>query len=551
MTMATTSTERMRTHRAKRKAERTGKPLESVQVPLVDPLWPVDPAAAVAEWSRSRLVVPAGHWRADEPMELPGFAVRFLRDALAPGIREALLTCGRKNAKSAIVAVLLLGCLAEDGPLRRQGFRAGVASVSREKAGELWAQMEAIALASDLEDIRFGKVPRCAVSRWGRVDFLSADRTAGHASGYDVALADEMGLYPEKGRALVAGLLSSTSAKDGRLIAISVMGDSPLTAELVQRRDDPSVVVHAYHAPAGCVLDDETAWHKANPGIRAGIKSLSYMRDMARRAAALPSEQASFRAFDLNQTGSPVADAVVALSVWEAVEHEPKPKRAGPCFVGVDIGGSVSLTAAAAYWPDTGRLDMWGGCGDTPDLLARGEADGVADRYLRMQERGELRTWPGRVTPVGEFLAWVVEELAGEEVATAAADRYRAAEAQDALDAAGVNWPMEWRAQGSGPSGSEDIRHFQRAVEGGTLRPGECLLLKSAISESMLRYDPNGNPALHKGRQRGRIDALSAAVLAVGLGSRRQTAGGSWAFHEAEFDDIETGEFHNEEVMVL
>ena len=67
----------------------------------------------------------------------------------------------------------------------------------------------------------------------------------------------------------------------------------------------------------------------------------------------------------------------------------------------------------------------------------------------------------------------------------------------------------------------------------------------------MLRYDGNGNPALHKGRQKGRIDALSAAVLAVGLGSRRQTAGGSWAFHEAEFDGIETGEFHNEEVMVI
>ena len=409
--MKTTSTERMRTHRAKRKAERTGKPVESVQEPLVDPPWPADPASALAEWARSRLVVPPGHAKAGEPLGLPDFSVRFLRDAMRPGVREALLTCGRKNAKSAVLGVLMLGFLAEDGPLRRQGFRAGVASTSREKGTELWLQMEAIALASGLDGIRFGKVPRCAVSRWGSVDFLSADWPAGHASGYDVALADEMGLYPEKGRALVAGLLSSTSAKDGRLIAISVMGDSPLTAELVQRRDDPSVVVHAYHAPAGCALDDESAWHKANPGIATGIKSLDYMRDMARRAAALPSEQSSFRSFDLNQPGAVGVDAVVALSSWEAVERQPKPERSGLCFVGFDVGGSVSLTAAAAYWPDTGRLDTWGGCGDTPDLLARGEADGVGDRYQRMADRGELRTGPGRVTPVGEFLAWVVEEL--------------------------------------------------------------------------------------------------------------------------------------------
>ena len=347
----------------------------------------------------------------------------------------------------------------------------------------------------------------------------------------------------------MAGLLSSTSAKDGRLIAISVMGDSPLTAELVQRRADPSVVVHAYHAPAGCALDDEAAWRAANPGLGT-IKSLSYMRDMARRAAALPSEQSSFRAFDLNQTGNPVADAVVALSVWEAVERQPKPERSGLCFVGFDIGGSVSLTAAAAYWPDTGRLDTWGGCGDTPDLLARGEADGVGGRYMTMADRGEIRTYPGRVTPVSLFLQWVVEELDGAIVELAAADRYRRAEAQDSLDSAGVNWPMDWRAQGAGQQGSEDIRAFQRAVEGGTLRPGESLLLKSAIGESILRYDSNGNPALNKGRQRGRIDALSAAVLAVGMGSRRQT-GNSWAFHEAEFDGIETGEFHNEEALVL
>ena len=549
--MAKTGAQRQRDYRMKRKAERTGKPAEqSVQV-LVDPPRPDDPAEALAAWSRTRLTVPPGHARAGEPMELPVFAVDWLREALAPGIREAGLFVARKNAKSAVVAVLLLACLTGDGPLRRAGFRCGVASLNREKSGELWQQCLDIATASGIEDVRFLKVPKRMVSWWGTTEFLSADKSAGHAAGYDIALIDELGLFDEKGRALAAGMLSSTSARDGRLLAISILGNSPLTAELVQRRDDPAVVAHVYQAPAGCALDDESAWRAANPGILEGIKSADYMADMSRRAAALPSEQANFRSFDLNQPGAVGVDAVVPLSSWEAVERQPKPERAGPCYIGVDIGGSVSLTAAASYWPQTGRLDTWGGCGDTPSLPARGEADGVGDRYERMAERGELRTGPGRVTPVAEFLAWVVEDLDGEVVEYAAADRYRRAEAQDALDAAGVSWPMDWRAQGSGKDGSEDIRHFQRAVEGETLRPGESLLLKSAIQEAALRYDENGNPALHKGRQRGRIDALSAAVLAVGLGSRMQSAGGGWAFHEAELDDIETGEFQNEEVMVI
>ena len=61
------------------------------------------------------------------------------------------------------------------------------------------------------------------------------------------------------------------------MLAISILGNSPLTAEMVQRRDDRSVVVHVYQAPAGCALDDSKAWASANPGIEEGIKSLSYM----------------------------------------------------------------------------------------------------------------------------------------------------------------------------------------------------------------------------------------------------------------------------------
>ena len=221
---------------------------------------PADPAGAVAAWARSRLKVPPGHALAGEAMELPDYATDFFREALAAGVREAGCFVGRKNAKSAAVAVLALAHLADDEPLRRKGWRAGVASVSREKAVELWQQMEDITAASGLKGIRFGKVPRHASSPWGRCEFLSADKTAGHASGFDLAIADELGLFPERGRALVAGLLSSTSARDGRLLAISVIGDSPLSKEMIERADDSATVVHVHQPAKGCRLDDPAAW---------------------------------------------------------------------------------------------------------------------------------------------------------------------------------------------------------------------------------------------------------------------------------------------------
>ena len=506
----------VRRWRARKRAERAVEPSEA-------PPWPADPAGAVAAWSRERLKVPPGHALAGEAMELPDYAVDFFREALAAGVREAGCFVGRKNAKSAAVAVLILAHLADDGPLRRKGWRAGVASVSREKAGELWQQMADIAEASGLKGIRFGKVPRHASSPWGRCEFLSADKTAGHASGFDLAIADELGLFPERGRALVAGLLSSTSARDGRLLAISVIGDSPLSKEMIERADDPATVVHVHQPAKGCRLDDPAAWRAANPTL-GSIKSKHYMRDMARRALANPSEQPAFRAFDLNLPASPGEDMVVALDRWEAVAGERQPERDGPVYLGFDLGGAVSMTAAALYWPDTCRLECYGAFGDAPDLAARGEADGIGSAYLEMQRDGLLRTWPGRVTPVAEFLKWIGELLHGRLPALALADRYRQGEAQDALAAAGLSWPVEWRAQGTGKDGSEDIRHFQRAVESGRLRPGLNLLLEMALMNARLRYDGNANPALDRRRQHGRIDPLSAAVLAIGAGERERMA---------------------------
>ena len=514
-----------RDYRSRRRAIGGGPLRLPVETPVAgtirepDPAPPDDPAGAVAEWSKARLKVPPGHRLSGEALILPDFAVRFFREALADGIREAGLFCARKNGKSAILAVLILAHLAEDGPLRRRGWRGGLASLSREKGSELWQQLSDIASASDLKKIVCGKAPRHVSSEWGRVDFLSADRTAGHSSGFDLAICDELGLFPERGRGLMAGLLTSTSTRDGRLIAISCIGDSDLSLEMIER-DDPATVVHVYAAPKDCALDDESAWHASNPSLKAGIKSISYMRDMARRAAASPPEQAAFRCYDLNQRGSASRQMLVPLDVWRRCSREPLPEREGPCFVGFDLGGSTSMTAGAAYWPEVGRLQVWGAFGNEPGLSARGEADGVGLRYERMAARGELRTWPGRVTPVAEFFRWLSNELRDERILLAAADRYRQAEGLDALAEAGVTWPMEWRAQGSGPSGSADVRAFQGAVESGRLRPGQTLLLESAILESELRWDSNGNPSIEKRRRRGRIDALSSAVLAVGIGSR-------------------------------
>ena len=196
------------------------EPIEAFPGPTIRPA-PLPPGAP--RFSRFH----RGTMRPDLPSSSRPTSSTSCGDALAPGVREAGCFVARKNAKSACVAVLILAHLAEDGPLRSLGWRCGAASLSREKAAELWSQARDIAEASGLQGLTFGRSPRMIESRFGNVSFLSADRSAGAALGVDLAVADEVGLYPEKGRDLVAGLLSATSARDGRLLAISVIGDSP------------------------------------------------------------------------------------------------------------------------------------------------------------------------------------------------------------------------------------------------------------------------------------------------------------------------------------
>ncbi|MFP3345423.1 hypothetical protein R0J87_23355, partial [Halomonas sp. SIMBA_159] len=81
--------------------------------------------------------------------------------------------------------------------------------------------------------------------------------------------------------------------------------------------------------------------------------------------------------------------------------------------MGIDLGGSASMTAAAFYWPETGRLECLGTFPSMPSLLDRGQADGVAGRYVAMHERGELTVLGDKTVPVAPWLAEVIRNVEG------------------------------------------------------------------------------------------------------------------------------------------
>ena len=118
-----------------------------------------------------------------------------------------------------------------------------------------------------------------------------------------------------------------------------------------------------------------------------------------------------------------------------------------------------------------------------------------------MHQRGELRTYLGRVTPVDQFMADVAADLAGVKVVAGACDSYKDAEAQDFLERAGLHWPVKFRRVGAGKDGGADVRALQCLVLNGKLRwerPFEPLPTPwaSTLRQSGKRWSAVSNQAL-------------------------------------------------------
>ena len=162
--------ERQRRHREKL---RGAKAAAAVTIPPN----PDDPVSALATWAATVLKVPPGHPLAGQPMALPPFTERFLREGW--DAHESAQSMARKNGKTGTCAVLALGFLC--GPLRVLGWRGAIASVTKEKAAELRNQVAAIAEASGLAEInvRRSPYPGAIESTTGVLETLSADRDCG------------------------------------------------------------------------------------------------------------------------------------------------------------------------------------------------------------------------------------------------------------------------------------------------------------------------------------------------------------------------------------
>ena len=484
------------------------------------------------------LQVPEGK-NAGKPLKLAGFQRKFVKGALAPKVMVGVLSIGRGNAKTALSAGLALGEVIgafEEQPQPRREII--LAARNRDQARIAFNFITGFIDGFPEDDqaqfiIRRGSKLEVEFegNGGGLARVIAADGKSVLGGAPTLAILDERAAWePEKGDNLENAILSGLGKRDGRALIIST--SAPTDTNTFSRwLDDPPPGTYVQeHRPApGLPADDFDSLLEANPGAVEGIGSTpEWLVAQARRAIARGgSALSSFRNLNRNERVS-IEDRSVLVTVdeWLAAEVAPDalPPREGPAILGVDLGGSRSMSAAAFYWPETGRLEALGVFPSKPGLADRGAADAVADRYEQMAERGELLTMGENTVPTGPFLAEVVRRLDGQAPACICGDRFRHAEFVEAMEAAGLSRvPFIWRGFGW-KDGSEDIERFRRALFDGQVKVAPSLLLRFAFADAVTLIDPAGNAKLAKARSLGRIDAAAAAVLAVAQGARMQAA---------------------------
>ena len=473
---------------------------------------------------------------AGQPFEVLPWQKRFVMGAFRPGVQSAALSVARGNGKTALLSGI--ACATLDGPLAISRGETVIVASSFEQARIAFEHVVAF-MGDKLADRRAWKVWDTAQQAriehrvtGARVRCIGSDPRRAHGLAPVLVLADEGSQWPPTTADRMVSALKTAAGKQphSRFVAL---GTRPADAEhfFAKMLNGGADFSQTHAARADDPRYRKATWRKANPSLDHMPDLHAAIRREADHARRDPSLLSSFEALRLNAGMSDVAvSALLAAATWAGIEGEAE--RAGAVMWGIDLGTSAAQSAVAAYWPQTGRLEVVAAFPSEPSFAERGLRDGVGGLYVECARRGELIEAGGQAVNVGALLAEALQRFGRPAAITS--DRWRAAELCDALSAAAIPVAaLELRGQGW-RDGAADVRAFRRAVAEGRVTPTKTLLLTAAMGEARVLTDTAGNAKLAKGSEAGRRlrakdDAAAAAILAVATGVRlwQEDAGAS------------------------
>lgn len=459
-----------------------------------------------------------------QPMRLELFQKRFILDVYdnPQGTRRAILSIGRKNGKTALIAALVLAHVA--GPEAQTNSQIVSGARSRDQAAlvfNLAAKM--VSLSPDL-NARVRVVPSgkrlIGLSRNVEYRALAADSATAHGLSPVLAILDELGQVKGAQDGFVDSITTSQGAHDEPLLLV-ISTQAATDADMLsiwiddaRRQEDPHTVCHVYEAPEDAGLLDREAWKAANPAL-GKFRSLKDVEEQAKQAARMPSAENTFRNLILNQRVQ-LHSPFVGPAVWKANGGEPQWLPGVVAYAGLDLSQTLDLTAFVVAFRDDEGVVHWHPTMWTPADTLRDRAKRDRAPYEAWVDSGYLRAVPGKAIDYEVVAHDIAEICADLTLAGVAFDRWRIAVLQKEFDRLGISLPLVEFGQGFA-SMSPAIDAAERLLVEGKVRHGGHPVLTHNAASAVTVSDPSGNRKLDKAKSTGRIDGMVAAVMATGL----------------------------------
>ena len=274
---------------------------------------------------------------------------------------------------------------------------------------------------------------------------------------------------------------------------------------------DPTRLVVMFAAPADADWRDEKVWRAASPAL-GDFLDIRVLRDEARKAALLPTEERAFRQFRLNQPTSAVGRAI-DLAVWDrsAGLVNEQALAAKRCHGGLDLATTTDLAALAWLFPREDGFDclwrLWCPSAAIPDMDRR-----TAGRATLWARDGLLEVTEGDVIDYGAIRHRIGLDAERFDVADIAFDRWGATQLVGELSDDGLSMV----AMGQGfASMAAPTRELMRLIASAKLHHGGNPAVRWQASNVVTRQDPAGNLKVDKARSPEKVDGIVAAVMAL------------------------------------
>lgn len=497
------------------------------------------------------LRVPSGIG-AGEPFMLRSWQRKFIYDIFTPTdmmtrlrmVRRAILSIGRKNGKTALIAALVLVFVV--GPEAVQNGEVYSAANDRDQAAQVFKFVSQIVklspeLQSRLKVVDSTKTVLNTGENGSFYKAVSAEAGTKHGLNPVFVIYDE--LAQAKNRELYDVLDTSFGGREEPLfVTISTQSRDPkhILSELIDdglNSADPMTVCHLYEVPLGDkhnVVDifDERWWYFANPALD-DFRSLADLRALAAKASRMPSEEPKFRNLYLNQRVSMIA-SLIARVEWDACSGGPDQLIDGEdVYAALDLAGVNDLCALSLVSKENGNrvaIFMW-----KPYDLLEEHSDrdfGKGNHhYVTWAKEGFLETTDG-VTLDYDFIATRIGEIITQyNVVGLAYDRWRIKNLLQSFVRVDVSAQLyheknpsaklqliEW-GQGYKDM-SPAVDEFERAVLDRSLVHPDNPVLTFCVANAVVTSDPALNRKLDKDKAKFRIDGAVALCMALGYKRR-------------------------------